>query len=197
MSSAGHELPTSPADGPGSVPSNAERRSRLRRYQAQLLERMHDAQSGAAASGRELGVQFGASRCLLDLTQIGEIVPWQPPSPVPMARDWYLGLANIRGNLTGIIDFARYLDYAPTPPGADSRIITFAPGLGFNCALLVERVLGLRKLDDMAAAPETADLSASAPEWRRQQFQDGDGQSWIRIDLALLVREPRFLQVGL
>ena len=53
-----------------STPSGAERRSRLRRYQAQLLERMHDAQSGAAAAGRELGVQFGASRCLLDLTPV-------------------------------------------------------------------------------------------------------------------------------
>jgi twitching motility protein PilI len=193
MSSAGHELPTSPADGPGSVPSNAERRSRLRRYQAQLLERMHDAQSGAAASGRELGVQFGASRCLLDLTQIGEIVPWQPPSPVPMARDWYLGLANIRGNLTGIIDFARYLDYAPTPPGADSRIITFAPGLGFNCALLAARVLGLRRLDELSEQT----LAENVQPWCVQQFLDQEGQLWTRLDLAQLVLEERFLQVGL
>jgi twitching motility protein PilI len=193
MSSAGHDLPNSPADGPGSAPSNAERRSRLRRYQAQLLERMHDAQSGAAASGRELGVQFGASRCLLDLTQIGEIVPWQPPSPVPMARDWYLGLANIRGNLTGIIDFARYLDYAPTPPGADSRIVTFAPVLGFNCALLAARVLGLRRLDEMSEQT----LADNVQPWCVQQFLDQEGQLWTRLDLAQLVLEERFLQVGL
>jgi twitching motility protein PilI len=193
MSSAGHDLPNSPADGPGPAPSNAERRSRLRRYQAQLLERMHDAQSGAAASGRELGVQFGASRCLLDLTQIGEIVPWQPPSPVPMARDWYLGLANIRGNLTGIIDFARYLDYAPTPPGADSRIITFAPVLGFNCALLAARVLGLRRLNEMSEQT----LADNVQPWCVQQFLDQEGQLWTRLDLAQLVLEERFLQVGL
>lgn len=193
MSSAGHDLPNSPADGPGSAPSNAERRSRLRRYQAQLLERMHDAQSGAAASGRELGVQFGASRCLLDLTQIGEIVPWQPPSPVPMARDWYLGLANIRGNLTGIIDFARYLDYVPTPPGADSRIVTFAPVLGFNCALLAARVLGLRRLNEMSEQT----LADNVQPWCVQQFLDQEGQLWTRLDLAQLVLEERFLQVGL
>lgn len=193
MSSARHDLPTSPAEGPGTAPSNAERRSRLRRYQAQLLERMHDAQSGAVASGRELGVQFGASRCLLDLTQIGEIVPWQPVSPVPLARDWYLGLANIRGNLTGIIDFARYLDYAPTPPGADSRIVTFAPGLGFNCALLAARVLGLRRLDEMSEQTMGDDVQP----WCVQQFLDQQGQLWTRLDLAQLVLEERFLQVGL
>jgi twitching motility protein PilI len=175
------------------APTGAERRSRLRRYQAQLLERMHDAQSGIAAAGRELGVQFGASRCLLDLTQIGEIVPWQPVSAVPLARDWYLGLANIRGQLTGVVDFARYLDYAATPPAADSRIITLAPGLGLNCALLGARVLGLRKLDDMMPAP----LADDVPSWCVQQFLDQEGQLWSRLDLALLVQEERFLQVGL
>ncbi len=191
MSSAGIDTPHSPAPA-------GERRSRLRQYQVQLLERMQAAKSGSAAAGRELGIMLGGQRCLLDLTQISEIVPLQPATPVPLAQDWYLGLANIRGALTGVIDLARYQGgSAAAPSGADCRLITFAPGLGFNCALLAERVLGLRKLDDMAAAPETADLSASAPEWRRQQFLDGDGQSWTRIDLGLLVREARFLQVGL
>jgi twitching motility protein PilI len=31
----------------------------------------------------------------------------------------------------------------------------------------------------------------------RQQFRDADGQQWSRIDLALLVQEPRFSHVGL
>jgi len=30
-----------------------------------------------------------------------------------------------------------------------------------------------------------------------QQFLDQEGQLWSRLDLALLVREERFLQVGL
>ena len=171
--------------------TGSERRSRLRRYQAQLLERMHDAQSGNAA-GRELGVQFGGSRCLLDLTQIGEIVPWQAPSPVPLAQDWYLGLSNIRGQLTGIIDFARYLGDPATAPAADSRVITFASGLGFNCALLGARVLGLRKLGDLTPVP----LADGVPPWCVQQFHGEDGKLWSRLDLAVLVREDRFLQVG-
>jgi twitching motility protein PilI len=191
MSSQGVDTPNHPAPA-------GERRSRLRQYQVQLLERMQAAKTGAAAAGRELGVLLGGQRCLLDLTQISEIVPLQAVTPVPLAQPWYLGLANIRGALTGVVDLARYqgMDTA-APSGADGRLITFAPGLGFNCALLAERVLGLRKLDDMAAAPETADLSETAPDWRRQRFQDGEGQLWTRIDLALLVREARFLQVGL
>ena len=172
--------PDAPATGP-------ERRSRLRQYQVQLLERMQAAKTGAAVGGRELGVLLGGRHCLLDLTQISEIVPPQPVTPVPLAQDWYQGLANIRGNLTGVIDLARYQGLAAgDTAAAERRLITFSPALGFNCALLVERVLGLRKLTDMITAGDAPD-----------QFTDADGRQWIRIDLAQLVREPRFNQVGL
>ncbi|NVM74973.1 twitching motility protein PilI [Duganella sp. SG902] len=167
----------------GTAPT--ERRSRLRQYQVQLLERMQAAKSGATESGRELGVLIGGRPCLLDLTQISEIVPPQPVTPVPLTHDWYLGLANIRGHLTGVIDLARYRQQAPGDAApSERRLITFAPGLGFNCALRVERVLGLRKLAGMEAVAG-------------DEFRDGEGQSWLRLDLAQLVREPRFVQVGL
>jgi len=174
------------------APDGAERRSRLRQYQVALLERVQAARAGQGAAGRELGVLVGERYCLLDLTQVGEIVSWQPVTAVPLAHDWYLGLANIRGNLTGVIDLARYLGGAATTPAPDSRVVTFANGLGCNCALLVSRVLGLRNLGEMELQPE-----ADGPDWCSQQFKDRDAQAWARLDLALLVREARFLQVGL
>jgi twitching motility protein PilI len=172
--------------------AGGERRSRLRQYQVQLLERMQAAQGEAVAAGRELGVQVGARHYLLDLTQVGEIVSHQTIATVPLTCDWYLGLANIRGNLTGIVDLARYRGEAPAAPGTDARIVTFAPTLGFPCALLVARVLGLRRLADMTAVAR----DDAAPDWQAQTFTDSDGQAWQRLDLALLVREPRFLHVG-
>ena len=175
-------------------PAGTERRSRLRQYQVQLLERMQAAKTGANVGGRELGVLIGGRLCLLDLTQIGEIVPPQPVTPVPLTRDWYQGLANIRGNLTGVVDLARYQGLgADDTTVSERRFITFAPGLGFNCALLAGRVLGLRKLADMQAAPPPA---GGAPAWCRQQFDDAEGLCWTRIDLAQLARDPAFLQVG-
>jgi twitching motility protein PilI len=181
------------------APAGPERRSRLRQYQVQLLERMQAAKSGAAVGGRELGVLLVGRLCLLDLTQISEIVPLPPVTPVPLARDWYLGLANIRGNLTGVIDLARYQGWeAGEAAASERRLITFAPGLGFNCALLAGRVLGLRKLADMAAvAPEASLHGAGEAAWHGQHYLDGEGRHWTRLDLAGLVREARFLQVGL
>lgn len=175
------------------APTGAERRSRLRQYQVTLLERMQAAKAGTGNAGRELGVLLGGRRCLLDLTQVGEIVPFQAVTAVPLSQDWYRGLANIRGNLVGVIDLARYMGEAGSQPGPDSRLVTFATHLGFNCAILAGRVLGLRNLDEMV---EQA-TDSGQPAWGSQQFNDREGQQWTRLDLAELVREARFLQIGL
>ncbi|WEF31193.1 chemotaxis protein CheW [Pseudoduganella chitinolytica] len=192
------DLPDLPpgAEGDDSAPGGAERRSRLRQYQVQLLERMQAAQSEAVATGRELGVLIGARHYLLDLTQVGEIVPHHSVAAVPLTRDWYLGLANIRGNLTGIVDLARFQDEPALQPGAEARFVTFAPALGLPCALLVSRVLGLRKLADMTAAAAEPDGAPAGAHWRAETFTDSDGLAWQRLDLALLVADPRFLHVG-
>lgn len=174
--------------------STPERRSRLRQYQVQLLERMQAAKSGPATGGRELGVVIGGRHCLLDLTQISEIVPLQALTPVPLTQPWYLGLANIRGQLTGVVALDSYLHgQPPAPVSSGQRDITLAPQLKLHCALRVEAVLGLRYLAEMVEQ----EALAAAPAWCSQQFDDADGQRWHRLDLARLVREPGFLHVGL
>lgn len=171
-----------------------ERRSRLRQYQVQLLERMQAAKTGPASTGRELGVLIGGRHCLLDLTQISEIVPLQALTPVPLTQPWYLGLANIRGQLTGVVELASYLHGQPPAPAAPGqRDITLAPALKLHCALRVEALLGLRYLAEM----EQREDAAGAAPWCCQQYDDSDGCRWHRLDLAQLVREPGFLQAGL
>jgi twitching motility protein PilI len=175
--SAGETVP----DTPGKSDA-AGRRTRLRQYQVQLLERMQAARTNSGARVNQLGVQIGAERYLLDLTQASEIVPVAALTRVPLTQPWYLGLSNIRGKLVGVVDLARYLDLGETASGADSRVVTFAAGLGFNCGLLVARVYGLRHAGDMQQDGE--------------RLRDADANQWTPLDLAALVRDPRFLHVG-
>jgi twitching motility protein PilI len=173
---------------PGGV---AGRRTRLRQYQTQLLERMQAARAQGGTRSSQLGLQIGAERYLLDLTQASEIIPVPPLCTVPLTQPWYLGLANIRGSLVGVIDLARYLQDDASLAGAigpDSRVVTFAASLGFNCALLVSRVYGLRHGSEMEVAGDGQS---------GQRLVDAEGQAWIPLDLAALTQDPRFLQVGL
>ena len=164
-------------------PDAAARRTRLREYQEQLLERMQAAKGGSGAPIQQLGMQVGATRYLLDLLEAGEIVPPVPLARVPLTLPWYLGLANVRGTLVGVIDLARYLGEEGTPASSpSSRLITFAPTLGFNCALLADRVYGLRQ--------------AGAMQREGEVLRDADGQLWTPLSLAALVREERFLHVA-
>ncbi|MGJ9417022.1 chemotaxis protein CheW [Massilia sp. CMS3.1] len=168
----------------GSAPApHTNRRTRLRDYQAQLLARMQAAQSGAFHAPHQLGVAIGGERYLLELTEAGEIVPPAPLAGVPLTQPWYLGLANVRGSLLGVIDLARYFDAGASAAGPDARLVSLAPRLGLNCALLVTRVYGLRR--------------ASAMEDHGAHLQDAEGHAWTPLSLAALVREERFLHVSL
>jgi twitching motility protein PilI len=167
----------------GGLAPRANRRTRLRDYQAQLLARVQAAQSGAAEAHHQLGVAIGAARYLLELTEAGEIVEPAQLARVPLTQPWYLGLANVRGSLLGVIDLARYFDKDASAAGPDARLVSLAPRLGFNCALLVTRVYGLRR--------------ASAMQQDGAILRDAEGQAWTPLSLAALVREERFLHVAL
>ncbi|CAN7205115.1 chemotaxis protein CheW [Massilia sp. LjRoot122] len=172
----------SDAAGEGARLDPAARRTRLREYQEQLLERMQAAKGGGGAPIQQLGMQVGGTRYLLDLLEAGEIVPSVPLARVPLTLPWYLGLANVRGTLVGVIDLARYLGQEGAPPSPSARLVTFAPTLGFNCALLAERVFGLRQAGSMRREGEV--------------LRDADDNLWTPLSLAALVREERFLQVA-
>lgn len=181
-------------DGSAGKPEPHARRTRLREFQAQLAQRVQAAQDGAGSNLNQLGVMLGDTHCLLDLQQTSEILPLRPITKVPLTLDWYLGLSSIRGNLVGVVDFPHFLGYAATEPDAACRIIVFSRGLSLHGGLLVPRVLGLRNPQQMTSA--SAPASALSP-WSTQCYRDDQAQLWMQIDLAALVQDPRFLQIGL
>lgn len=165
---------------------------RLREFQARLLDRMDAARDGIGMRGTRLGVMVGAQYCLLDLREAGEIVSYLPIAKVPLTRDWYLGLANVRGNLIGVVDLDRFLGGELQTPGKQSRVIV-ASGALSSSGFLVSRVLGLRHLQEMTARQDVRSGSA----FEKGRYLDGDGNEWAEISLAGIAGDPRFLHVGL
>ncbi|MBS0308867.1 MAG: chemotaxis protein CheW [Proteobacteria bacterium] len=171
------------------------RRTRLREFQAQLVARMQAARANANAQVNQLGVMIGNRPFLLNLQEAGEILSVGAMAKVPLTHDWFLGLANVRGNLISVVDLARFQGQASTPIERESRIIVFAPTLSFNCGLLVSRVLGLRNVAEMRV--QDVDAEHSAAPWCAQQYADRDSRVWTELNLSLIVQDQQFLQVGL
>ena len=92
-------------------------RSSLREFQERLARRLAEA-SGAERRGL-LGFQCGGDNWVIELAEAGEILPPPPLSTVPLTRPWFRGLANVRGTLYGVVDFAAFL----LPSGNWSNLI--------------------------------------------------------------------------
>ncbi len=126
----------------------------------------------------------------------GEVIAVPTVATVPLTKAWYLGIANIRGNLYSVIDFGVFLGHeaeAPLPGAAQARLVLFGPRVGeLRAGLVVHKVLGLRNLAELAKG----DAATDAPGWYGARWTDRDGGAWQEIDLALLAQDPGFLQVG-
>ncbi len=164
----------------------------LRTFQQELASRLASKTTAQVQSSR-LGLSSGGDRWLIRLGDAGEVVTVPEIVPVPLTRPWYLGIANIRGNLYSVIDFARFLG-RDAQPGGQTRLVLFGDrAAGMNAGIVVHRVLGLRNLTELAPAAPPQD----APAWYAQRWMDGEGDAWQEIDLGALARDPAFLQVGI
>jgi twitching motility protein PilI len=175
------------------------KRQSLKELQERLAQRLTAARSeGVTASW--LAVEVGSQRCLLPLVQSGEIFPWTPVQGVPYTRPWYVGVANLRGGLFGVVDLAALLN-ASTGSGSavadrvtsESRLVSLHAALGVNAVLWVDRLLGLR---GGAAFVRVDDAPAQAPRWLTRVLVDAKGDAWQELDLQVLVNDPAFLAIA-
>lgn len=167
-------------------------RTDLRAYQESIAARLAAAQAGAAVPAL-LGFESGGTHWLIDLPAAGEVLPLPAFSPVPLTQPWFLGLANVHGELEGIVDFSVFCGGAPTPCGKAARLLRIGARAGGNVALLVARVHGLKRTDALAA--EAAEGSADG--WRGPECIDAQGVRWRRLEPAALLADPRFLDAAL
>ncbi len=167
------------------------RKTSLRDFQAYLATRLSNAAKGRGASSW-LGIEAGGKPWLVDLSDGGEIVQASLLTPVPLTRPWFVGLANIRGNLHAVSDFSQFCGGPAIVQNANARLLLVGAKHGVNAALLVSRMLGLKNPDDFTA--EAADISM--PVWGVQRFADTQGRIWHKLSVRDLLADRNFMNIG-
>jgi twitching motility protein PilI len=183
------------------------KRISLREFQQNLSERLVSARRGEG--GRALlGVESGSddlpggSHWLIDLADSGEVSPLPELTPAPLTKPWFSGIANIRGVLYSVVDFAAWRGGAPTPINAQSRLLLVGARHGINTALLVRRALGLRPQMQLHAAADpghpagTHDVGDAAP-WLGGRFTDAQDVIWTQLRIPALLADPNYLDIAL
>lgn len=167
------------------------RRLGLREFHQQVLKRLERAVGAEASRASRLGFEAAGENWLVDLASISEVIPVPEHVPVPLTHAWFLGVANVRGNLYGLVDFSAFLGKGPTAPGLEVRALLIHPKFGVNAGLLVRRVHGLRSPEQFQPAP-----GAPGP-WVLARWADAEGGPWQELDMESLAKHPDFLNVGL
>lgn len=172
------------------------KREALRELQARLATRLQSAKAEGMSSAW-LAVKAGGANYLFPLAQSGEIFPLVSIQTVPYVQPWFLGVANLRGGLFGVVDMAAFLSgRAPARSEqslAESSVITFNAALEINCALLIEGLAGLRHVEAFAASEPAPE---GAPACFGACYTDADGHRWQEINLQLMSQSPQFLSIS-
>lgn len=176
-------------------------RQALRDLQTRLATRLQAARS-EGASVAWLAVEAGGARYLFPLGQAGEIFPWAPVQPVPYTARWFLGVANLRGGLSGVVDLAAFAAAAAAGPApaprseaafADTSLLALNAALGVPCALVVDRLTGLRGGDAFVSVRPPP---AGAAAWHGHVYLDAQQVPWQEIDLQALAQDPLFIGIS-
>lgn len=165
----------------------------LRELQARLADRLQAARTQERRQSW-LAVECAGRGMLLPLSQAGEIFALSPLMPVPHAKRWFLGVANLRGGLHGVVDLAAFfgLDGAQGPRD-QARLVALNPALEVNCALLVDRLAGLRSAEQLQAQQADAE---PRPAFVGARFRDEAGRLWQELNLSALAADDSFLKVA-
>jgi twitching motility protein PilI len=172
-------------------------REALRELQARLAERLQGARSETRQPGW-LALESAGASLLVSLPSAGEIFPLGTLLPVPHTQPWFLGVANLRGGLHGVVDLGAFLGLrAPLARDAhreQARLLALNPSLGAHCAVLVDRLAGLRGAHQLER--DTATVDANRPRFAAATWRDAAGRAWQEIDLAALARHEQFLGIA-
>jgi twitching motility protein PilI len=167
----------------------------LRELQNRLAARMKAVRTEQPGQSW-LAVDCGGQGVLFPLNQAGEIFEAQGLVPVPHTQPWLVGVANLRGGLYTVADLGAFLGLCQARRGAlpeHQRLVAFNAVLGLNCALMVDRLEGLRHAADLQR--ESAD-EVNRPAFAVARWKDSTGRVWQEIALAELAMHEMFLGIA-
>ncbi|HAF00163.1 MAG TPA: chemotaxis protein CheW [Methylophilaceae bacterium] len=164
----------------------------LKDYQANILARLDDAKKiGASATAGYLGVIIAGKNVLINMLEISETLPLMEIFPVPLVKEWFLGVANVRGVLYVVNDIGQLISDEKTTMSSNSRVILLNNEVTSHVAILVERLVGLRKLDVMRSVNTKAKVDFCM---KPETYEDEEGKLWYVMDCEKLIRAKEFVQ---
>lgn len=171
---------------------------RLLAFEQQCLEHRPQAQAGGEGDYWD-GVVYRLNDYFLtsSIREIDEIITPGDITPVPGSKPWLLGLANVRGNLTTIVDLGGYLFGQRSPLHSSTRML-LTNLQNRPLALLVDEVFGQRHFTQSRDSDESSDSPQDAEYWHElaafieREFHLEE-RRWGAFSISRLSKQEAFL----
>jgi len=167
--------------------------AKLQEYEQLSLAHKFDDPSKLDRANNWAGVVFrlGDHKLACSIADISEILTLENYSPVPGAKPWILGLANVRGNLVTICDLLWSLTGIRSPLTSRTRTL-IAPMQGRPVGLLVDEVYGQRHFHTDDAKKTRVFEKTELAGFVKLQYKTKD-EAWGVLDMDALLNDSKFL----
>lgn len=140
-----------------------------------------------------IGFRVCDHRFLAPMDEVREILDPPECTRVPGTVSWFLGIANVRGNIVPVFDLHGFLVGGRAARSRQARVLTFQQE-GVHAALLVDDVLGMKRFDVSQRAEVPTDAAALGP-YVNDGFRQGD-EAWPVLSLSEFVASRDFLEIS-
>lgn len=137
-----------------------------------------------------LAFSLAGVKVVADMGEISELL-YVPDviTPVPGAKEWIRGLANVRGNLLPIVDLQGFLGGRMTVPNKETRLLVVRMQ-ELTAGLMVTSVIGMRHFD-LEQSLASARIEGSIGPYVRGAFQAAN-EIWPVFSFEVLVKDEKF-----
>lgn len=145
-----------------------------------------------------LGVAFtlGSTQFVAPLGDIAEVLALPDVTPVPLAKSWMAGMANIRGRLLPIVNLSEFVGLPPSPlRGRDQKLLVIDQPKLFS-GLVVDEVLGIQTFGQRHYEPVALSPESPLAIYTHGRFRQNE-QIWYVFMPSLLAEDADYLEAAL
>lgn len=164
----------------------------LREYQIYLRDRMEAARLNSSIEKVILfGFVSGGRNFLIDGRDVLDVHQMSTLGPIPAAKPWAIGAANIKGSVMSVTDFSVLMGGERSKKG---KFMVLTNEIMPGAAIMIESISGL--FDQKEIGEMMPIKNAELPGWIVGVYQIG--QQYFMVDSQKLIADDRFskLQIG-
>lgn len=146
-------------------------------------------QDGAVRAGLELlEFRLGQECYGIETRHVSQVVPLGDLTPVPCTPAFVLGIVNVRGRITPVIDIKKFFGL-PDRGLTDLHQVILVRGNDLELGLLADAIVGIRSVALASLQPSLATLSG-----RRADYLKGvSAERLVVLDLDRMLADPQII----